>query len=107
MQTARVQDPVSAAFGDDKPAVTYDGIAAQVKSMQPRALTATQFDDVVVLIEFMRDQAVKIHDQNQIRSKGLDDREKAVAKRERDVSMRQRVHQAATRSRGLLRYFGR
>jgi hypothetical protein len=106
-QAQRVADPISAVFGQDPPDVTYDTIAAQVRDMKPRALRPTQFDDVVTLIEWLRDEALKIHEHNAKASEVLHARELAVTRRERDVGIRQRVHEAATRSRALLRYFKR
>lgn len=107
MQRPHSVDPISATFGDDTPEVTYDHIAAQVRAMKPRALAPSQYDDVVVLIEFMRDAVLKLADRNTQDAKELAMREAAVAKRERDVALRQRTHDAATRTRGLARYFRR
>jgi predicted DNA-binding protein (UPF0251 family) len=107
MLQQRIADPISAQFGDDKPVVTYSHIADQIRSMTPKALPASQYDDVVVLIEWLRDEALRVHDYNEAASKALAAREIAVTKRERDVAIRQRTHDAATRTRGFLRYFGR
>lgn len=106
-QHQRIADPVSASFGEDRPPVTYDHIAAQIRALQPRALTSSQFDDVILMLEWMRDETVKLLGANDQASKALAEREREVSKRERDVGIRQRVHAAATRTRGVLRYFRR
>jgi hypothetical protein len=51
-------------FGEDTPAeaVTHQTVAAQVRSMNPRALTPAMLDDVITMVEYPRDQALKIHD---------------------------------------------
>ncbi len=106
MPNAKANDPVSAIFGADRP-VTYEVIASQVKAMKPSALTPSQFDDVVVLIEYMRDEAVKAHDANDLAAKSLAEREAAVTKREREVAIRGRVIEAAIKVRGPRKWFGR
>lgn len=107
-QPARIADPVSAAFGADKPSVTYDHIAQQVKAMQPSALTPSQFDDVIVLIEFMRDQAIRMHELNVTNKLMMDAREVVLEKRERDVGIRGRAVDAAIRGKNVFaRYFKR
>jgi hypothetical protein len=110
-QPQRADNVVSDAFGEDRPAVTYNHIADQVRTMKPRALTPSQFDDVVVLIEWMQGEALKAHQRNETQSKELSAREAAVAKRERDVGIRQRAIVAAIRAKGVMaplrRYFGR
>ena len=88
--------------------VTYATIAQQVIEMRPRAISRGSIDDVIVLIEYMRDHAVKLHEANAKASNELAQREKAVAKRERDVATRQRAVEAAIKSRSIwARYFKR
>jgi len=106
-QPQRIHDPVSAAFGADRPDVSYESIAAQIRGMTPSALMPSQFDDVTTLIEWLRDETLKLHDKVQADAKKLAEREAAVTQRERAVSIRARVHDAATRSRGIMRYFRR
>jgi len=107
MQHSKIADPVSASFGEDKPAVNYDSIAAQVRAVNAHSLAPSQYDDVVTLIEWMRDEAVKMHDQNKATSEALAARERDVAKRERDVGIRSRALDAAKRTRGILSYLKR
>lgn len=89
--------------------MTYEHIAQQVREMKPRALTPAQFDDVFVVIEYMRDEAVRLHDQNQKWHAELVEKERALTKRERDVGIRMRAVEASIRTRAvsrLRRYFG-
>ena len=106
-QAQHASDPVSAAFGADRRDVSYESIAAQVRTMQSSALIPSQFDDVTTLIEWLRDETLKLHDRVQADAKRLAEREAAVTQRERAIKHRERVHDAATRSRELLRYFRR
>ena len=107
--------PVDSAFGGDDPSnadiVNYHTIATQVANMKPRALTTASFDDVVTLIEYMRDQALKMHQLNLKASEALFEREKQVTKREKELAIRQRAVEAAIRSTTVgsrwRRYFGR
>jgi hypothetical protein len=84
---------MTAPFGDDKSPqeVTYQAIAEQVRAMTPRALTPHALDDVITLVEFMRDEAIKAHDANVIRSAELDARELGLAKRARDLKLHERA----------------
>jgi len=80
-------------FGSDKSAdeVTYAVIAEQVKAMTPRALTPAALDDALTLIEFMRDECVKRHIANVDRTTELDQRERELDKRIRDLKIHQRA----------------
>ena len=83
-------------FGDGQPpeAVTYQTIASQVRAMNPRALTPAMLDDVVTMIEFLRDEALNIHDANERKSQELDARERELNKHARDVAIAGRVAKA-------------
>jgi hypothetical protein len=83
-------------FGDGEPveAVTYHTIASQVRAMNPRALTPSMLDDVVTMLEYLRDEALRIHDANEARSAELDARERELNKRARDVAVAGRVAKA-------------
>jgi len=83
-------------FGDDTPAeaVTYATLAAQVRAMNPRALTPNMLDDVIMMVEYMRDEALRIHDANEARSKALDEREKELNRRAREVALASKVAKA-------------
>ena|SRR5579883_1106645 len=83
-------------FGDGEPAeaVTYQTIAAQVRAMNPRALTPGMLDDVITMVEYLRDQALSIHDANEKRSAELDQRERELNRRARDVAAAGRVAKA-------------
>lgn len=99
MQPSHAEHAVSAAFGADNPPVSYDGIAAQIRGMKPSALRTDQLDDVLTLIEFMRDNALVIHDRNIENAKVLAARELEISKRERAVALRQRTVEAVLKTR--------
>jgi hypothetical protein len=65
--------------------------------MAPRALTTNTLDDVITLIEFMRDEALRRHNHNELRSGELDAREKSLDKRARDISLHERAINAMLR----------
>lgn len=71
--------------------VDYSRIASHIKAMEPRALTADQFTDVVTLIEWMRNEITKQDEALEVREADVAARERAVKQRERDVAIRQRV----------------
>jgi hypothetical protein len=84
---------MNAPFGDDKSPqeITYQAIAEQVRAMSPRALTPHALDDAITLVEFMRDQALKTHDDNILRTAELDARELSLEKRARDLKIHERA----------------
>jgi len=71
--------------------ITYRTIAAQIKEMVPRALTANALDNAVTLVEFMRDEVIRRHDANEKRSLELDQREASLVKRARDLKIHERA----------------
>jgi hypothetical protein len=80
-------------FGEDQSPheVTYATLAAQVRSMAPRALTANALDDAITLVEFMRDQALKMHDANITRAQELAEWERTIMLRERNLKIHERA----------------
>jgi hypothetical protein len=92
-------------FGDgaSPQEVTYQTIATQIRSMVPRALTANTLDDVITLVEFMRDETIRRHDANEARSVALDEREKALNKRARDLALHERAVAAVLKPNGSRR----
>jgi len=82
-------------------AINYRSIAAQVAAMKTSAMAPSEYDDVVTLIEFMRDQAIALHELNLKAAEILADREHQVTKREHDCALRARVLDAAMKSNSL------
>lgn len=80
-------------FGDgaSPQEVTYQSIVAQIKEMQPRALTANSLDDVITLVEFMRDESIKRHDANVTRAQELAEWERTIMIRERNLKLHERA----------------
>lgn len=83
-------DNAAAAFVD--PASTdYASVARTVIGMKPRALTPPQYEDVVVLIEWMQSECVRMHEFNEQRSKQLDERSAQITAREKELRVRARI----------------
>jgi len=80
-------------FGDGKSPheATYQTIAAQIRTMAPRALTANALDDAITLVEFIQAETLKRHDANEARALQLDAREAALEKRARDLKLHERA----------------
>jgi hypothetical protein len=75
-------------FGPDTaPDVTYQTIARQVASMQPRALTRESLDDVITIIEFMRTQCLEMHEVNTNKARLLTDKEAELARKEAELQL--------------------
>lgn len=62
--------------------VDYTRVAAHIRDMQPRTLERHQVDDVLTLLEYMRDELIQ-------RDKDLADKTLVIEKRERDVAARE------------------
>lgn len=96
--------------GEGEP-VSFAAIAAQVRSIKPRALTPDQIPDVLDLIEYLQEEINTRHDQLTARSNELDAREVMLAKRERAASAQRRaaemIVKGGNRRGKLLGYFKR
>ena len=84
---------MNAPFGSDTSPqeITYQVVAEQVRALTPRSLTANALDDAITLVEFMRDQALKAHDQNVIRAQELAEWERTIMLRERNLKIHERA----------------
>lgn len=85
------------AFGEDTSPVSYKFVADQVRAMKPNNMTADNADDVLTLMEYMRDQLLAEHDIQIKRADELERREAEVAVRERNVAIRLRVAEVAAK----------
>lgn len=99
------------AGNDDAPAMDLSSIVKQIEGLKPRALMPAQYDDVVTLIEYVRDEALKLYASAKELGAELDAREKDLVRRERDVETRSRALLAAIKTRETIpqrvrRYFG-
>jgi hypothetical protein len=99
-------DQPSTASAGTAPAVSYRTIAEQVRNLKPRALTPDVLDDVLTLLEFMRDECIRQHDDNLIAARKLDEREMTLRERERQVAIRTRALDVASGSSGARRRAG-
>jgi hypothetical protein len=87
-------------FGsDDATNVTFETVAAQVKALKPRALTPTQHDDVITLIEYLQDETVRRYDALTRKGNELAEREAAIAAAERAMKVKGRVVEAIVKGR--------
>jgi hypothetical protein len=85
--------PLEHSFGDDTSpeAVTYQTIAAQIKALKPRALTAGSLEDVILMIEWMQDETVKREQEVTRQSNELAEREKGLKAWEKNLKLKQRA----------------
>lgn len=89
-----------AVFGPDSDSPPdYHSIAAQIRAVDQRALTPEQHSDVLTMLEYMRDQTVKLYDANVEREQALAKREADVARREREVELKMRTLNSALKTR--------
>ncbi|WP_454627718.1 hypothetical protein [Bradyrhizobium cenepequi] len=86
--------PSDFGTGQSPDEVTYHTIAAQIRNMVPRALTPNALDAALTMIEYLRDEGLKLHDANEARAKELDEREAKLNKRARDLALAQRAADA-------------
>ena len=100
----------AAAFVDPV-STDYASIAKTIIGLKPRALTPPQYEDVVVLIEWMQAECVRMHELNEQRSQRLDERSLQIAEREKELRIRARTINTAamTQSAGskFMRYLRR
>ena len=85
---------------------TLKTIVAQIKATDPRALSPEDYEDVVTLLEYIRDETLKNHERVEEASKKLAERERDVTKRERDLAIRQRAVMAAAAIQPRRRWIG-
>lgn len=71
--------------------VDYTRVAAHIRELQPRTLTPGQYEDVITLLEYMRDELVKREQALSEATLVIEDREREVAQREKDVSIRSKA----------------
>jgi hypothetical protein len=83
-------------FGDGQSpeALTYHTLANHVRALTPRELTGDMIDDVITMIDYLRTEALRVHDHNEKRAAELDAREKLLNKRTREVSNASRIAKA-------------
>ncbi len=75
----------------DKQPVDYSSVAKIVANIQPRALTENQYEDVITLIEWMKEQCVASHTANIQHAKELDIRALEIERREKELRARSRA----------------
>lgn len=68
--------------------VDYTRVAAHIREMQPRALRPDQYEDVITLLEYMRDELIQRETELQAQTLLIEERERKVAEREKDVGIR-------------------
>lgn len=79
--------------------VTYQTLAAQVRAMNPRALTPANYDDVVLLLEYLHDETVRKLDELTQRGNAIAQREKEVVSKERTLRIKERAVGVLMKSR--------
>lgn len=93
-------------FGDDTaPEVTFQTIARQVRDMQPRALSHDGLDDVVTIVEYMRDQCLDMHAEMKNKARLLSEREADLVRREKELATRQKAVDAVLKVKAPRRWY--
>ena len=80
-----------AVFGKDTQTPDFRSIAEQIRALDTRALTAPQTDDVLTLIDFMRDRTLELYDQLEAKEAGLTERKVSLDAREQDIVDREKA----------------
>lgn len=75
--------------------VDYTRVAAHIREMQPRALSPGQYEDVITLLEYMRDELIQRQTELEASTLLIEERERKVAQREKDVAIRGKAVDAA------------
>ena len=75
-----------AVFGKD--GVTFADVVQFVKNMDAKKLDVTDFDDIINILTYMRDQQITLHEALTQRGKELDEKAAALDKRENEVRIR-------------------
>lgn len=84
---------VAPNFGADTPPeqVTYQAIAAQIRQLNPRALTPGSLEDVILMIEWMQEETIKRDDQLTQRGKELAEKERQLQSWEAGLKIKQKA----------------
>lgn len=75
--------------------VDYTRVAAHIRTMEPRALRPDQYEDVITLLEYMRDELIQRQTELEASTLLIEKRERDVAQREKDVNIRAKAIDAA------------
>jgi hypothetical protein len=68
--------------------VDYTRVAAHIRELQPRALKTEQFEDVIVLLEYMRDELIQRETELKAKTLLIEERERDLVQREKEVTIR-------------------
>jgi len=71
--------------------VDYARIASQIRALEPRALTPDQLSDVLLVMEWMKQELISRDETITKRQVELDQKETALRERERNVVLRART----------------
>lgn len=77
--------------------VDYTRVAAHIREMQPRQLEPGQYEDVITLLEYMRDELVQRETELTAKTLIIEKRERDVAQRERDADIKRRALDVVSR----------
>lgn len=75
--------------------VDYTRVAAHIRDLQPRALTPGQYEDVITLLEYMRDELIQRETELKANTLLIEERERKLVQREKDVAIRAKALDAA------------
>jgi len=77
--------------------VDYSRVAAHIRSLEPKTLDPSQYDDVITLLEYMRDELVQREAELNAKTLIIEKRERDVVQREKDVTLRGKAIDAAVK----------
>lgn len=77
--------------------VDYSRVAAHIRTLEPKLLEASQYEDVITLLEYMRDELVQRDADLLAKTLVIEKRERDVAQREKDVTLRGKAVDLAVR----------
>jgi len=75
-----------AVFGKD--GVTFADVVQFVKNMDAKKLDVTDFDDIINILTYMRDQQITLHEALTQRGKELDEKHDDLTRRENELRIR-------------------
>lgn len=87
--------------------LTVDTLAAAIKQLNVRKQNPDKLDDVLDLIEYLRVQAVTLHEENAEAARKLADREAFITKREAELALKMRAVQTIIGDKPARKYFWR
>jgi predicted acyl esterase len=68
--------------------VQFSDVIEYVKAMRPSALTTDAMPDVIDILEYTREQVLKLHQETEALSRALQEKQQALLEREAELNVR-------------------